>query len=597
MNKRNRNDQGAILLAVFVLGLAVIGVAWHIVARDLLLPQHRLNMGDLARESWRYRGNFTAYVAWRWPPMIAAGYPLAFTAAVLPGVLVYGGMVGALRRHWRSPVQAIMGWLVGAAIGSGIMTWVPLPNALVQAFVMPGLAFLLGGLAPVVLAPRRDSLPVRGTHIKAVSGKSSVALKTALKQGRTVLAGVVLDLSAEVQHLVAIGVTGAGKSVALLALMHTAMRRGDRHIVADPDGGALRLFYQEGDVILNPYDARSAKWDILAEIEGDSDYRFLANAMVPYPKGDEGNEWVKYAQEVMGTCLKTWHRNRLGSSDAFFAAMSTAGKEKLALLCENTPTHWYFDAGNEKLLGSVMATLVPVLGSMEHLAAVQGASFSVRRWVREQRGSLWMPYRAQQIPALRGLISCWVGLAISEALSFEDSKTRRLWFHIDELDALGRIQGLKDALARLRKKGGCVAMGIQSIAQVRAVYGEAEAHTIVENCDNKLILRCGASEGGGTARFAVQLIGEREVERDETTTSRTRGRHASTSTSQSVRTYREPAVLDSEIMRLASCHGYLKVATDPDWRQVRFEPVAFAARVPAFVAAEPSEVAMLDAAE
>ena len=194
-----------------------------------------------------------------------------------------------------------------------------------------------------------------------------------------------------------------------------------------------------------------------------------------------------------------------------------------------------------------------------------------------------MPYRAQQIPALRGLISCWMGLAISEGLSFEDSLSRRMWFHIDELDALGRIQGLKDAMARIRKKGGCIAMGIQSIAQVRAVYGEAEAHTIVENCDNKLILRCGASEGGGTAKFASQVIGEHQVERDETTTSRTQGKHASTSTSQAVRIYREPAVMDSEIMRLASCNGYLKTATNPDWSQVAFKPVEFPARVKAYV--------------
>ena len=31
---------------------------------------------------------------------------------------------------------------------------------------------------------------------------------------------------------------------------------------------------------------------------------------------------------------------------------------------------------------------------------------------------------------------------------------QRLWFVVDELDALGAIDGLKDALARLRKFGG-----------------------------------------------------------------------------------------------------------------------------------------------
>ncbi len=59
---------------------------------------------------------------------------------------------------------------------------------------------------------------------------------------------------------------------------------------------------------------------------------------------------------------------------------------------------------------------------------------------------------------------------------------RRLWFVIDELDALVAIDGLKDALARLRKFGGRCVHGFQSIAQVRGTYGDTEAQTIVENC-------------------------------------------------------------------------------------------------------------------
>jgi hypothetical protein len=60
----------------------------------------------------------------------------------------------------------------------------------------------------------------------------------------------------------------------------------------------------------------------------------------------------------------------------------------------------------------------------------------------------------------------------------------------------------------------------ESYAQVSSTYGHGEAQTIVENCSNTLILRCSASENGGTARFASKLIGEREVIRQ--TVSRTR---------------------------------------------------------------------------
>jgi hypothetical protein len=64
---------------------------------------------------------------------------------------------------------------------------------------------------------------------------------------------------------------------------------------------------------------------------------------------------------------------------------------------------------------------------------------------------------------------------------------------------------------RLRKFGGRCVLGFQSIGQVSALYGRGDAQTLVENCGNTLILRCSASEGGGTALFASQLIGQREV--------------------------------------------------------------------------------------
>ena len=55
--------------------------------------------------------------------------------------------------------------------------------------------------------------------------------------------------------------------------------------------------------------------------------------------------------------------------------------------------------------------------------------------------------------------------------------------------AVGAIDDLEDALARLRKFGGRCVLGFQSIAQVANTSGQGEAQTIVENCGNTLILR------------------------------------------------------------------------------------------------------------
>jgi type IV secretory pathway TraG/TraD family ATPase VirD4 len=186
---------------------------------------------------------------------------------------------------------------------------------------------------------------------------------------------------------------------------------------------------------------------------------------------------------------------------------------------------------------------------------------------------LFIPYRAGQIASLRTMIAAWMYIAIFEAMNLTARGDQRLWFVVDELDALGAISGLKDALARLRKFGGRCVLGFQSSAQVSATYGR-EAQTLVENCGNTLILRCSSSDGGGTSQFASRLIGEREVIRRQISSGRDResagfglGGRRSRNVSQSQIV--ETAVLPSEIEQLPNLHGYFKSASARAWRKVR----------------------------
>jgi len=398
------------------------------------------------------------------------------------------------------------------------------------------------------------------------------AVASAVRKERVCLAGFVLPVKAEVRSILLLGASGTGKSVAIVALMRTILARGDRMIVADPDGATMSRFWKAGDSILNPLDGRSVRWDLLAEIRTPSDFKHLAQSILPFTGDARIDEWRTHSQEIFAACLQTWSEGQLGSSDDFLLTMARGGEAKMKLLCQGTVAADYFAEGGERMLSSILNTLRPSLNELEALTGSQGKLFSVRQWVREGKGTLWIPYGAEQIAALKGPVSCWMRLAIFELLSMPSSSTRRMWFFLDELDALGRIQGLKDALVRMRKKGGCVVAGIQSIAQVRAVYGEAEAQTIVEQFGTLLVLKCGASEGGGTARFASDLIGEREVERIETSTAYNRGQDGP-STTTSFRRHLERAVLPSEITQLPDLSGYLRVSGQAEWMRVSFEPI------------------------
>jgi type IV secretory pathway TraG/TraD family ATPase VirD4 len=265
----------------------------------------------------------------------------------------------------------------------------------------------------------------------------------------------------------------------------------------------------------------------------------------------------------------------LGAADAshrsiaeLYRLVSIAPAEELRILVGNTPAQPFLESGNERMFGSIRSVASASLAALEHAAPERASPLSVRQWTRGGQGrALFLPYTASQISALRTMISAWMRLAIFEAMSGGE-RDQRLWFIVDELDALGQIDGLKDALARLRKFGGRCVLGFQSIAQVSTTYGQGEAQTIVENCGNTLILRCSASEQGSTARFASRLIGEREIVRihesrsshpDRVRTSKTHSAHHVT----------EAAVLPSEIEQLPDLAGYLKLASSPSWRRVQ----------------------------
>jgi type IV secretory pathway TraG/TraD family ATPase VirD4 len=117
---------------------------------------------------------------------------------------------------------------------------------------------------------------------------------------------------------------------------------------------------------------------------------------------------------------------------------------------------------------------------------------------------------------------------------------------------------------------------------VSGIYGDAEAQTIVENCGNTLILRCSASENGGTARFASRLIGEREIVRKQVSKTRQPRQWGSVeATSEQHVTDRasaqrnddlvgaQSAVMPSEIEQLPDLQGFLKLASRPGWLKVR----------------------------
>ena len=390
------------------------------------------------------------------------------------------------------------------------------------------------------------------------------------------LAGVPLPFLDETKHFKMIGATGTGKTTAIRELVGTALARGDRAVFADPDGGYCDRFFDRyrGDVVLNPFDKESVRWDPLAEIGQPFDVEELTAGLIPSSEDASSNEWRGYARTFAAAVMRRCHAEKRSCAE-LWRLLSVAAAEELRSVVAGTPAQSFLDGENTRMFGSIRSVALSSIGALEYVQAQRVSSFSIRQWVRREGapGALFIPYKAGQIAALRSMIATWMRIGIFETMNGKDDRDQRLWFIIDELDALGAVEGLKDALARLRKFGGRCVLGFQSIAQVSGTYGVAAAQTIVENCGNTLILRCAGSENGGTSQFASRLIGDREVIRRQTARGSdreaaffARGVRRSRNTSEQHVT--EAAVMPSQIEQLPDLCGYFKSASAPSWRMV-----------------------------
>jgi type IV secretory pathway TraG/TraD family ATPase VirD4 len=431
---------------------------------------------------------------------------------------------------------------------------------------------------------RRGSRVVEAAQLNALTsgnGNSSGSGKTKANSAANAgdaairIGGVTIPRALEAQHFLISGTTGSGKTQVINAMLRTIRQRGQRAIIADAGGGFYARFGKPGDVLINPFDRRSAAWSPFAEIRADYDCERIAKAIIPDLDGGESAQWQLFAQVLLAKALLSMHRNRERSLKRLLYWMGAADQKALEPLLAGTPAAVLCQKGNDKMLNNMRATMMPYLSVFDYMA--DEGNFSIRQWVQEDWKTDWLflTYRDDQMGMLKNLVAACLEMAIVEGLSLSEDQDRGLWYAFDELDSLGKISSLRAALTKLRKYGGRCILGIQTISQLRSTYGRNEAQTLLACTSVKCILRAGDSE---TAKSMEQELGEQEIER--THISETSGDSFNESTSTQI--VRQSAVLSSELTGLPDLQGYLKIPGD-EIAKIRIEYVKMDDVNPAFV--------------
>ncbi|MEN8236239.1 MAG: type IV conjugative transfer system coupling protein TraD [Pseudomonadota bacterium] len=362
----------------------------------------------------------------------------------------------------------------------------------------------------------------------------------------------------ETSHLLIMGSTGSGKSNCLYSLLPQIRKLGQKAVVVDLTGDLVARYYRKDqDLILNPFDERSLAWHPWAECKIASDYDSMADAFIGSNPNAYDPFWEMASKTVFASALKCLANKP--STSGLFEKLATVPLVELASFLEGTKAAALTDSKGEKTTLSIRASLVARVSVLEYLKDTQ-ESFSIKQWIQKEQNDQWLFLTAMppQRESLRPLLSTWMDTAIQGLMAMPPDYQRRVWFVIDELPALQKLPSLGKALAELRKYGGCILAGIQDIPQIKDIYGNNGAQTILNQCNTKVFFRSTDPE---TCRYISQALGEREqIETSENLSYGANTTRDGVSLSETKRV--ESIVLPTEVSQLQDLQCYIKLPGD-----------------------------------
>ncbi len=412
---------------------------------------------------------------------------------------------------------------------------------------------------------RQDREILSGTHMV-----SSRTLKKLIKKNREAssfeLAGVPLIKNKELQHMLIVGTTGAGKTNCVNELLSQIRVHKQRAVIVDVTGGFIELFYRPGiDKILNPLDSRSEDWDVWVDCPKSFHLETLAAAFLPSKNNDDF--WINSARTLFVSTAQVLQELQSNSINDLLEHAVYKPLDKAAPFYAGTAAASFMDVNADKTAIGVRSTLGVNIKCLEVLKDTD-TPFSIREWMKEEDGDSWLFLAStpEMREMLKPLLTAWTTVATNALMSLPPFKDRRVWFIMDELPALKKLPELHTMLAEARKYGGCVVSGTQDMSLLDEVYGHHLVKSITNLCSTKLVFRIA---GADIAERVSKWLGTQEV--SESVENISYGAHQMRDgVSLNDQRREKPVVNPDKLMKLPDLEAYLKVPGDYPVTKVRF---------------------------
>lgn len=406
----------------------------------------------------------------------------------------------------------------------------------------------------------RDRI-ITGTQ---VTTEKKLAKLTAKEAGPHALAigKVPIPAKLETRHMALIGTTGSGKTTALRQLLDGIEARGEAALVYDTSGEFIAHYYrpERGDIILNPFDARCAFWTPFAEIAHPADAARIAHQFITEASHHDNDVWLEMARILVANILLELRKRDNPTLSDLLAMFQISTKEELKERLKGTSSARTFAEDADRATGSVLFMLAKAADLIQFLRVEDsgGKPFAFRDFIHGldkrtgPRPWIFVPRKEDYFEASKPLLACWLECAASAVLGLPPSPDRRIWFVLDELADLPRVDNLARLLPEGRKFGAAVVLTFQALGQMQHRYGPQIAESMLGCCNSKLFLQTIDAE---TRQWASDAIGSQEVEIQTMTDALADGDDMARTTLGRIRRER-PAVLESEL-RLPAYQGYL----------------------------------------
>jgi Type IV secretion-system coupling protein DNA-binding domain len=159
------------------------------------------------------------------------------------------------------------------------------------------------------------------------------------------IATVPIPTPFECRHFALLGTTGSGKTTVLRQMLDGIEARGEPALVYDTSGEFIAHYYrpERGDLILNPFDARSAYWSPFAEIAHPADADRIAHHLVSATGKEDDDVWLETARILVANILRLLWCEGKTTLSALIDELQLKTKDELKVWLAGTSSALVFD--------------------------------------------------------------------------------------------------------------------------------------------------------------------------------------------------------------------------------------------------------------